>query len=216
MCVLVFCITGVLVYAYMSSVTKEVSNVFTPGDNIRARLSEPNWEEEEGEDLVPGKTVRKDPVITNTCAVSEYVAIRLTFQYADEATMSAADTLRLVNLLEISWNSSWVLGEGTYTADSSGKVTGITPTLVFYYNQILNAGEVSEPLFGSIRIKNEGDGLKEADLRWLQGIKIVDGETVEDSEGLGGFHIYIEGAAVQSLGYTDAVGASSALKALFP
>ena len=214
---LVVCAVTGIALAGLSSVTNEETNVFTPSDNIRASLSEPNWNAQEGLKLVPGKTVSKDPMITNTGQVSEYAAIRLTFQYQDGTTaMSGADLLRLLNLLEISWSDKWVLCGGTMVIGGTGEVTSVTQPLIFYYTESLSSGEVSAPVFSSIRVKDKSDGLTEADLRWLQAIKIEAGEIIDDPAGLGRFHILVEGAAVQTQSYPDAAGAASALKGLFP
>lgn len=218
--VLVLLVTAGATFAYLTTVTKEESNVFSPSDNIGARLDEPNWEKDEALKLVPGKTVKKDPMITNTGQSDEYVAIRLTFQYDDGTEMYDADLLRLLNLVAIDWSSKWVLYDGTMTVDGTGKITAIDQPLIFYYNEDLSPGEISDPIFSSIRVKDKvTDGtsvITEADLRWLQGIQIVNGEIVNDPAGLGGFHIKVEGSAVQTISFTNAAAAASELKALFP
>jgi hypothetical protein len=63
---------------------------------------------------------------------------------------------------------------------------------------------------------DKSDGLTEMQLRWLQGIKIVNGDIEPDTDGIGYCSIKIEGAAVQAHGFADAAAAESALKALCP
>jgi len=202
--------------AYLSTTTKTQSNVFTPAENIRARLNEPNWDQAEALKMVPGKEVWKDPMITNTGQTTEFVAQRLTFRYDDGSVMSQTDLIRLLNLINISWNSNWILCNGSITKDSSGKVTAITQPLVYYYNKALSPGEISDPIFSSVSVKTESDGIHETDLRWLQGVKIVNGAIVKDPTALGAFRIGIEGAAVQALGYETAADAAVELVNLFP
>lgn len=202
-------------FAYLNSITKEEENIFTLAENIRARLTEPNWDAAEGLIMVPGKRVSKDPMITNTGQIDEYVSIRLIFQYADGSDMSDTDLLKLLNLIEITWNDKWKLHDGTLAMDASGTVTAVTNPFIFYYDEVLSPGEVSEPIFDSIRVKTKSDGLTEAELRWLQAVEIVNGNIVTNPDGLGTFHIRIEGSAVQSLGFTDASGAANTLRDLF-
>jgi len=203
-------------FAYLNTDTGTQNNVFSPADNIRARLSEPNWDQAEALKMVPGKEVRKDPMITNTGQTGEYAAIRLTFRYDNGAVMSQADLIRLLNLTDISWNGKWTRFSGSITRDGTGKVTAVTQPLVYYYNDVLPPGAVSDPIFSSVSVKTEASGMTETDLRWLQGIKIVNGSIVPDPAGLGAFRIGVEGAAIQALGYTTAADAAGTLKALFP
>jgi len=200
--------------AMLGSVTGVKTNAFTLEDDIRAVLREPNWtaaEKKEGLLLVPGKVVRKDPMITNTCGIEEYAAIRLVFQYGSgNVKMSDADLRKLLGLLEIDWHPDWVLCAGSNAAASA------TQPLVFYYNGVIAPGKTTPPLFSAIRVKDQSNGMTEADLRWLQGIKITDGDIVADPSGIGTFNIKIEGAAVQALGYGSAAAAKDDLKALFP
>jgi len=212
---LVICATAGGTLAYLGSVTGEKENVFTGAENIRARLSEPNWEEAEGLKLVPGKKVKKDPMITNTGMTDEYAAIRLTFQDKEGETLSDPDLKSLLNLLDITWNSKWKLCGGTMTI-TSGEVTAMEQPLIFYYEEALSPGEISDPVFSNIRVKDQSDGLTEQQLRWLQGIKIVNGEIKTDTSGIGSFAIQAEGSAVQALGFADAAAAADSLKALFP
>ena len=218
--VFVLLVTAGGTFAYLAATTKEETNVFTGSDNIRARLTEPNWEKDEALRLVPGKTVRKDPMITNTGQSDVYVAIQLTFQYEDGMIMSGTDLLRLIKLLDITWSDKWKTCSGSILKDASGNITDITQPLIFYYNEDLSPGEISDPIFSSIRVKDkvtDGTGaITEEDLRWLQGIKIRNGAIVDDPDGLGGFHIQVEGAAIQTISFTDAADAANTLISLFP
>jgi len=218
--VFVLLVTAGGTFAYLAATTKEETNVFTGSDNIRARLTEPNWEKDEALRLVPGKTVRKDPMITNTGQSDVYVAIQLTFQYEDGMIMSGTDLLRLIKLLDITWSDKWKTCSGSILKDASGNITDITQPLIFYYNEDLSPGEISDPIFSSIRVKDkvtDGTGaITEEDLRWLQGIKIGNGAIVDDPDGLGGFHIQVEGAAIQTISVTDAADAANTLISLFP
>lgn len=187
--------------AALGATTGQQENMFTPSENISARLSEPNWDPAEGIRLVPGKRVPKDPMVTNTSRVDEYVAIRIAFMDKDGNEMDDADLDRLLMWLDIRWNTGAGPDEWTLFEGSLGPAA---QPMAFHYNSALAPGQASEPLFDSVRVKNEFDdpGLAEADLDFLK--------------GLGRFSMRIEGAAVQAVGFDDAAAASGALYDLFP
>lgn len=195
--------------AYNSASAGSKLNVFSFSENIVADLTEPNWNEDEGLKLVPGKKIDKDPMITNTSQMAEYAAIKLTFQVKDKsAALSTADYIKLMNLIVIDWNVG--TGDTEWTAVSGAG----TPSAVYVYNKELTPGEISVPIFNSIRVKTKADGLTEEQLRWLQGVRIENGEIVVDDTALGGLNIKVEGAVVHADGYESAGNASAALASL--
>lgn len=155
--------------AYLATTTEEKTNVFTFAQNVRARLDEPNWDPTEGQNLTPGYEVNKDPMITNLSdnGVDEFVAIRLTFTAGAGAALSDADTVRLLNCLDITWNSKWELKDGTLTVDGTDTVTAATAEQIYVYNEVLSPAEVSDPVFSSVTIKSD---ISDADYAWLAAI----------------------------------------------
>jgi len=149
-------IGGTLAYLFAKTETKE--NVFTFADNIRGKLDEPSWDPDEGKDLVPGKEVPKDPMITNTSVngVTEYAAIKLTFVNGAGTTLSDADTATLLSLVDIDWSNTWTLIDGTATAAEQ----------IYAYNDTLPQGVTSDPIFYSLTIK---DTVTPEQLLWLAG-----------------------------------------------
>lgn len=57
--------------------TDQKDNVFTVG-NVDITLTEPNWDEEETEDVYPGESLAKDPTVTNDGANPCFVRIKVT------------------------------------------------------------------------------------------------------------------------------------------
>jgi len=165
--VLVIAIGGTL--AYLATKTDEASNVFTFAENIKARLDEPNWDPTDGEELIPGYEVKKDPMITNLSdnGVDEYVALKLTFTNGAGTALTDPQTVRLLNCLDITWNSGWSLESGTHTVDGSGEVTAATAVQMYVYKAALKPGEVSDPVFSSVTIKSD---IPEEDYAWLAAI----------------------------------------------
>ena len=148
--------------AYLSTITDEKENVFTFAQNIKAKLDEPNWDPDEGENLTPGYEVKKDPMITNKSdnGISEYVAIKLTFENGAGTTLTDAETARLLSCLTITWNSNWGLKDGTATSAEQ----------VYIYKNVLAPGQVSEPVFSSVTIKSD---ISDADFAWLAGMVLT-------------------------------------------
>lgn len=150
--------------AFLSSMTEQKENVFTFAENIRAELDEPNWNPANGENLIPGVEMNKDPMVTNVSdnGVNEHVAIRLTFTDKDGDKLDADETLKLLGLIDIKWNTTdWKIIEGTNTSSAA------TPDMVYMYNSKLTPGAVTNPLFTSVTIKSD---ISNADYAWLAGI----------------------------------------------
>lgn len=155
--------------AYLASVTEEKDNVFTFAENIKARLDEPNWDPNDATNLTPGYEVNKDPMITNLSenGVDEFVAVKLTFTNGTGVKLTAAETVRLLNCLDITWNANWSLESGTLTTDATGTVTAATEEQMYVYKGTLAPGQVSDPVFSSVTIKSD---ISDADFAWLAAI----------------------------------------------
>jgi len=147
---------GTLAYLFSQTETKE--NVFTFADNIKGKLDEPKWNPKDAEQLVPGKKIDKDPQLTNnsTNAVTEYGAIRLTFQDGKGVDLSAADTATLLSLITIDWSSKWTLIDGTATSTKQ----------IYEFNNTIPQNVTTDPVFYSVTIK---DTVTPAQLKWLAG-----------------------------------------------
>ncbi|MCL1797182.1 MAG: hypothetical protein FWG24_02500 [Eggerthellaceae bacterium] len=183
--------------AALGSTTSAQSNMFSPTENITARLSEPNWEAAEGIKLVPGKTVKKDPMVTNTSEIDEYVAIRLTFIHENGSVMDSATATELLKWLEIDWSNQWVLIDGALEPN-------VNHPLVFYYTEIVSPGQTSIPLFNEVYVCNKYD------------TPALSEEALDFLVGLGQFKIKVEGAAIQTQSFASAADAGRALSGLFP
>lgn len=156
--VLVAAIAIGLTLAYLFSRTDPVTNVFTFAENIRGDLEEPNWDSDNALNLVPGKKVEKDPQITNTStnAVTEYAAIKLTFQNGKGEKLTDAQTATLLGMLDIDWSNNWALKEGTSTSAEQ----------IYVFNLTLPQNVTSDPVFYSVTIK---DSITPSQLLWLAG-----------------------------------------------
>lgn len=182
---LVAVMTAGFTFAYLTGNAGETTNVFTFSDNIRGQLDEPNWDPDQGSKVLPGMTLRKDPMITNTSdnGVSEYAAIMVTFQpgdgasYASGTVLTDEDTAKLLSLIDVDWNQdAWTLigaygDSNTWTAVADGNETTVKAmnNQVWVYKNAIAPGEVTTPLFNSITIHSD---MADTDMAWLSGVTL--------------------------------------------
>lgn len=89
--------------------TDTVSNSFTVG-NISIALEEPNWDPDEGKDITPNKTVKKDPQITNDGANDAFVFMQVKVPLAEIKTANDNGSLNpsaKKELFSYSVDNSW-------------------------------------------------------------------------------------------------------------
>lgn len=182
---LVVVITAGFTFAYLTGNAGEKTNVFTFSDNIRGQLDEPNWDETQGSNVLPGMTLRKDPMITNTSdnGVSEYAAIMVTFKPGADATYAGGeeltdeDTAKLLGLIDIDWNQdAWTLigayGDNkTWTAVADGNEATVKKmnNQVWVHNNTIAPGVITTPLYNSITIHAE---MSNEDMSWISGVSL--------------------------------------------
>ena len=165
--------------AYLSAMTDQYDNVFSfessdgTGGNIRARLDEPNWDPDDGKNVVPGAEIRKDPMITNTSRndCDEFAAIRVTFTTGVDLVdgvdvgslaLDDAQTARLLRLIDISYNEGTGAQQWTRIDSNAATANG----QIWEYNSQLAPGEISYPLFNSVTIKGNFATDAEADVAY--------------------------------------------------
>ncbi len=124
---LVFLIGGAIAYFTDHD---EATNVFTIG-SVKITLSEPNWDPEDAEDLMPNAVVPKDPVVKNDSTKGStspaYVFVKVEVPcYTTAATANPASTT--YELFTFTPNSEWTQLSHTACATSSQKAE-----YVFYY-----------------------------------------------------------------------------------
>lgn len=217
---LAICLVAVLAvgstWAYLSTVTQTKRNVFTFQENISADLTEPLWDggvddnsndiPDAAERMTPGGFVDKDPRITNTCLMDEYVGIKLTFRNGAGVKLSDADTTKLLSLITLQYNDSGTFKTGynpiwkLVKPAEAGK-----PAQTFYYDAMLfhSTLNTTPAIFDRVVINS---GISNEDFKWLNSTT---------AGGIGGFEIFIEGAAVQADIFTDAQAAANDAQGLY-
>lgn len=138
--------------------------------------------DEDAQDMIPGAEAAKNPLITNTCDINEYVAAKITFVYAEGSAkagqpLNLVDYQAVIDIIEIDYNETeWERVTGT-TADVSQ---------VFSFKNIVTPGDSTTPLFTTVSVTKEATN-----------------EQIKALEDMGGFAIWIEGYAAQADALAD-------------
>lgn len=176
-----------------------------------------------GEDMVAGSVANKNPIITNTGKMDEWVAAKITFVYADGADayyktpgrpLSDEDFQKVLDIIRIDWTDLYasVPGEDTgswyYAADHAIPDDNYPKEMIFYYDKIVKpsgVNSVTNPIFTKVSVIDDATE-----------------EQIEELYNIGGFAIYIEGYAIQysafengSAWVSDAVYNENGMQAVF-
>jgi len=174
--------------------TKPVKDKTSPHAGTKPNRPGP-YGEDEGINMIPGKSAPKDPTIVNTGAISNaWVAVKMTYVYGAESPkagqpLDAGDLARLVSVIDIDYNCE--LSMPPMMLPEWDRISGDHETLtqVFYYRHLLpkaavdgqyEEGGKTVPLFTTVKMKTSATN---ADVDFLASI--------------GGFAIKLEGFAAQ-------------------
>ena len=133
-------------------------NQFTVG-NISIQLQEPNWNADNGKNLTPNKTIKKDPQITNDGPNDAFVFLQVKVPVANVKTAAADGSLQQAksqDLFTYTVNENWTEVSKKSSADSTTYVyayvgaDGIMKTLA--------PGKTTNALFDSVTFLNLVEG----------------------------------------------------------
>lgn len=155
-------------FAYLTDADK-VFNTFTVGD-VKIETLEPNYPGNDSEavkDLVPNEEVTKDPQVKNTGVNDAIVFMEVEVPVKDVTYVNPDGRKGVQEPAELFWFKDEADPQGTFAnhwsdkwtdlSDSKGEqgiADGTTTTYVFAYNTPIAKGEVTEPLFDKIQLKN--------------------------------------------------------------
>lgn len=147
--------------AYLMKETNREANGFTFG-NAGIELKEDKWNKLTDEDRIvyPGKVVTKDPTVTNTGETAVYAYLEVKIPRAKVRTVDSDESITeatVHNLFSYTADSDWLEIENT----SDDKWN----TIIYVYNNVLNPGDETEPLFESVKYLNIVEGELEKDTR---------------------------------------------------
>ena len=73
---LVFASSAAITSAYFTSTDQTVRNILTPG-TVRGELTETDWEEKNGEHLLPGESRKKNPAVRNAGTLASWMFLEV-------------------------------------------------------------------------------------------------------------------------------------------
>lgn len=151
-------LTGILAvgstYAYLTDV-EQVQNQFTIG-KVAIELTEPGWKPAENLTLEAGKTVKKDPVVTNVGINDAYVYQEIKIPMADLVTVKD-DGTRLNNGQAVHQQVFTFQAKTGWTQISKKEVEN-NMIYTFSYDAILKPGEKTNPIFDNVVFANVVEG----------------------------------------------------------
>ena len=133
-------------------------NQFTVG-NISIQLQEPNWNADNGKNLTPNKTIKKDPQITNDGPNDAFVFLQVKVPVEDVKTAAADGSLQAAksqDLFAYTVNENWTEVSKESSADSTTYVyayVGADGTM-----KTLAPGKTTNALFDSVTFLNLVEG----------------------------------------------------------
>lgn len=141
-----------------------------------------SYGDEAAQDMIPGSTAAKNPIITNNCDLDEYVAAKITFVYGEGSNkagkpLSTVDLQAVMDIITVNYTTSdWERIEGVATSCSQ----------VFAYSSAVTPDNSTEPIFTSVSVSKDATNAQ-----------------IKALEDMGGFAIWIEGYAAQKDAVAD-------------
>ena len=124
---LVFASSAAITSAYFTSTDQTVRNILTPG-TVRGELTETDWEEKNGEHLLPGESRKKNPAVRNAGTLASWMFLEVeipvkTISLVDLKTRRKQPETR-TELFTFEANKNWELLERTEEENSVRYVYG--------------------------------------------------------------------------------------------
>lgn len=164
--------------AYYTSATEAKVNTFTIG-NVDITLTEPNWDPENGKDLVPGAEVEKNPMITNTGASDGYMMLKVDGM----AEMAELGFIAMTGDAEGYNTADWTLVDenGNVRTDNADNklVDGY-----YVYKGAVTAGQSTSALFTAVKLSEDAAELANQAFQVVGDVVVDDnGDVVVDENG---------------------------------
>ena len=124
---LVFASSAAITSAYFTSTDQTVRNILTPG-TVRGELTETDWEEKNGEHLLPGESRKKNPAVRNAGTLASWMFLEVNIpirriSLVDENTKRKQPEGE-TELFRFRINAGWELIEKTRTGNDMHYVYG--------------------------------------------------------------------------------------------
>lgn len=149
----VFAVTAGITSSYLTSYPEQLENIVSTGF-LGIVLKEPGWNEQEAENLLPRSTVTKNPTSENTGNTSAWMFARVTVPLRTIALVDEK-TRRKTEEKETELFSFQVLPEWEQI---SRRQQPDSVEYVFGYQQIVEPGKKTAPLFEQVMVVNYLEG----------------------------------------------------------
>lgn len=148
-----FAVSSGITGAFLTDHTGPLSNLITPGE-IKVKLTEPSWEKEKAENLLPGVSVPKDPTVTNTGRSDAWIFLKVsvpvkTIRLVD-AQSKKAQAASAAELFSFTAGENWKLVQKSEEPEKTVYIYG--------YYKPLRPDETTEPLFEKAVLVNYLEG----------------------------------------------------------
>ena len=155
--------------AYLSRSPGEVCNVITAGA-VEGKLTEEQWDPENGKNVYPGQSMDKDPVVENVGENEAWVFLEVavpveTIALVDDTTGRKTEKEKHELFSFQADTDSWELLSHE-TSESQG-------SYLYGYKNVVEPGEKTEPLFHTVETVNYLEG--EPDIGQDNGIHVTAG-----------------------------------------
>lgn len=195
--------------AYLTD-SDSVTNTFTVGD-LQVTLTEPNWEDGDGDGEIPGDTLVKDPTVL---AEENDSYVRFVVRFIDSASGDVITNNARANKI-----MQTIRFDSTYNTANATPGTGITADESYSLSDLTGIPNVnpeftldSEISSAGVKYYNYSSVLEEGDKATLfTNVVIPTDWGREDLEILGAYEIEVCVQAIQAANFENAAAAFSAL-----
>lgn len=140
--------------AYLTDVER-TTNKFQVG-KVDIELSEPNWNEDDNQQIEPTQVIKKDPMVTNIGVNDAYVYLEVEVPMAEVIT-AAENGIREANGAKVYQELFTFESNNNWTLISKNELNNYM-VYTYSYDKILSAGDATNTLFDTVTFANVVEG----------------------------------------------------------
>lgn len=159
--------------AYLQDETETKTNTFTIG-NVDIDLDEPEWDPDDAENMIPGATVKKNPIVTNVGQTDAFIGVKVEniLAMVEEGfvigEVDANGKLAIAEGNVFEWDDNFTLVDKDGNEVNEGKDHALTleelrtiggNKLFFAYANELAVGAQTPALFDAVKLTKEADAV---------------------------------------------------------
>lgn len=139
--------------AYLTDVPVNLTNLITAGE-VNVKLTEPDWDGEKAEKLLPKAEVPKNPVLENTGKIDAWMFLKISVPVKKISLVDTQSSRKEepvpVPLFHFTAEPEWELIEKSETEEAH--------TYIFGYRELVHPGEITGPVFRDVTLVNYLEG----------------------------------------------------------